>query len=138
MRDTSFNSFLAGRKETRSASKITFSIVKVTNKTNSHGAICSEISDELSDFKNGIVQWTTQRGSEFNEVVKVTLSERQQISNQTDGNKNIQVVDESAKTKDLFQDNNPPGKKYSTTRIKSRDFLSNIAYVGINKQRKLL
>ena len=56
MRDTSFNSFLAGRKETRSASKITFSIVKVTNKTNSHGAICSEISDELSDFKNGIVQ----------------------------------------------------------------------------------
>ena len=43
MRDTSFNSFLAGRKETRSASKITFSIVKVTNKTNSHGAICSEI-----------------------------------------------------------------------------------------------
>ena len=68
----------------------------------------------------------------------MTLSERQQISNQTDGNKNIQVVDESAKTKDLFQDNNPSGKKYSTTRIKSRDFLSNIAYVGINKQRKLL
>ena len=68
----------------------------------------------------------------------MTLSERQQISNQTDGNKNIQVVNESAKTQDLFQDNNPPGKKYTTTRIKSRDFLSNIAYVGINKQGKLL
>ena len=36
--------------------------------------------------------------------------------------------------RDFFQDNNPLGKKYTTTRIKSRKFLSNIAYVGINKE----
>ena len=57
---------------------------------------------------------------------------RQQISDQTDGDKNIQVVDESAKSQDFFQDNNPPGEKYTTARIKSRNFLSNI--VGINKE----
>ena len=35
---------------------------------------------------------------QFNELVKATLSERQQINDLTDGNKNIQVVDESAKS----------------------------------------
>ena len=43
-------------------------------------------------------------------------------------------MDESAKSQDFFQDNNAPGKRYTTTRIKSRNFLSNIAYVGINKE----
>ena len=57
-RDTSFNSFLAVRKETRSASEITFSIVKVIDKTNRHDTIYSEISDRLSNFKNDIVQQT--------------------------------------------------------------------------------
>ena len=47
---------------------------------------------------------------------------------------NLQVVDESAKSQDFFQDNNPIGKRYTITRIKSRNFLSNIAYVGINKE----
>ena len=70
---------------------------------------------------------------QFSEVVKVTLSERQQIeNNQTDGN--IQGMDESAKSQEFFQDNNPLRKKYTTTWIKSRNFLSNIAYVGINKE----
>ena len=43
---------------------------------------------------------------------------------------------ESAKNQDFFQDNNTStiGKRYTTTRIKSRNFLSNIAYVGINKE----
>ena len=54
------------RKETASASEITFSIVKVTDKTNKYNSIYSEISDELSDFKNNIVQWTIQRTSENN------------------------------------------------------------------------
>ena len=45
------------------------------------------------------------------------------------------MIDEiSAKSQGFFQDNNPPGKKYMTTRIKSRNFLSHIAYVGINKE----
>ena len=75
----------------------------------------------------------TSFNEQFNKLVKVTLSERQQIENdQTDGN--IQDMDESAKSQDFFQDNIPLGKKYTTTRIKSRNFLSNIAYVGINKE----
>ena len=76
----------------------------------------------------------TSFNQHFNELVKVTLSERKQINNQTDGNKNIQVVDESAKSQDFFQDNNPLGRKYATTQIKSSNFLSNIAYVGIRKE----
>ena len=51
---------------------------------------------------------------QFSEVVKVTLSERQQIeNNQTDGN--IQGMEESAKSQEFFQDNNPLRKKYTTT-----------------------
>ena len=55
-RDKSFDSFLAVGKETPSASKITFSIVKVIDKTNRHDTVYSEISDELSDFENDLVQ----------------------------------------------------------------------------------
>ena len=43
-------------------------------------------------------------------------------------------MDELAKSQDFFQDNNAIRKKYTTTRIKSRNFLSNIAYLGINKE----
>ena len=44
-------------------------------------------------------------------------------------------MDESAKSQDFFQDyDNTIGKRYTTTRIKSRSVLSNIAYVGINKE----
>ena len=71
-------------------------------------------------------------GKEFNELVKVTLAERQQLTDETNNN-NI-PMNESAKSQDFFQDNNPPGKKYPATRIKSRNFLSNIAYVAINKE----
>ena len=70
---------------------------------------------------------------QFNELVKVTLSERQHIENDQTGGK-IQDVNKSAKSQDFFQDNNPLGKKYTTTQIKSRNFLSNITYVGINKE----
>ena len=44
------------------------------------------------------------------------------------------MIDESAKSEDFFQDNKPFERKYTTTRIKSRNFLSNIAYVRINKE----
>ena len=43
-------------------------------------------------------------------------------------------MDGSAKSQDFFQDNNAIGEKYTTTRIKLRNFLSNIAYVGISKE----
>ena len=76
----------------------------------------------------------TSFNEQFNEIVKMTLSERQHVNDQTDGDGNIQVVDKSAKGQDFFQDNNSLGKKYTAARIKSRNFLSNIAYVGINKE----
>ena len=73
---------------------------------------------------------------QFNELVKVTLSGKKQLNNSICEDKNLQVMDESAKSKDLFHDNNNNtiGKRYTTTCIKSRNLLSNIAYVGINKE----
>ena len=74
-RDRSFNSCLAVRKGTLSASEITFSIVKVIDKINSHNTIYSEISDKLSDFKNDIVQQTIQRTSE-SDLARETTDKR--------------------------------------------------------------
>ena len=76
----------------------------------------------------------TTFNEQFSESVKVTLSEKQQLRDQTDGDENIQVMDESAKSQDFFQDNNALGNKYTTTCIKSRNFLSNIAYVVLIKK----
>ena len=76
----------------------------------------------------------------FNNLVKATLvgEEQQQIKTEINtkinDNENIQDMDESAKSQDFFQDNYAIGKKYTTTRIKSRNSLSNIACVGINKE----
>ena len=66
------------------------------------------------------------------ELVKMTLTET--TKNRTDNVENLQTVDKSAKSQDFFQDNNPIGKRYTTACIKSRNFLSNIAYIGINKE----
>ena len=45
------------------------------------------------------------------------------------------MIDESAKSQDFFQSNKDKiERKYTTTRMKSRNFLSNIAYVGINRE----
>ena len=54
----------------------------------------------------------------------------------TENSDNVQqkVIDGSAKSPDFFQDNKPSKRKYTTARIKSRNFLSNISYVGINKE----
>ena len=60
------------RKETPSAGKINFSIVKVIVKLNRNDTIYSEISDELSDFKDDIVQWAIHRTSESDSVREKT------------------------------------------------------------------
>ena len=75
----------------------------------------------------------TTFNQQFNELVKATLSENNQTDN---SNQNIQDIDESAKRQDFFRDNNTVaiGQRYTTTRIKSRKFVSNISYVGINKE----
>ena len=65
--------------------------------------------------------------------MKVALSEKQTL---TENNDNTQpaMIDESAKSLDFSQDSKPPERKSTTTRIKSKSFLSNISYVGINKE----
>ena len=70
-------------------------------------------------------------GEQFNELVKVTLSKKQALTEHADGN--IEMIGESVKKRVFFQSNKPSERKYITTRIKSRNFLSNIAYVGISK-----
>ena len=62
-------------KETPFARKITFSIVKVIDKTNRKNTIYFEISDELSDFKNDIFQPTIQRTSE-SDTVRETIERK--------------------------------------------------------------
>ena len=87
---------------------------------------------------------------DFDELVKATLKEEQILgssnSNSNSNNNNndqtdnkITAEDESAKSPNFFQDNNTikrknVGKQYTTTHIKSRNFLSNISYVGISKE----
>ena len=70
---------------------------------------------------------TFNAGNQFNELVK----ENQVLTEQT--HNNIEMIDKSAKSPDFIQNNKLPERKYTTTRTKSRNFLSNIAYVGINK-----
>ena len=91
--------FLATRKKTSSASEIIFSIVKVVDKVSRHNSIYSEKSDALSDFKNDIVQC----GGIIQRV-----SEKELMTDQAYNN--VQPIEESAKSRDFFQDSNPPGK----------------------------
>ena len=70
---------------------------------------------------------------QFNELVKVTLSEQQALTENSDSVQQ-EMIDGSAKIPDFFQDNKPSDRKYTTARIKSRNFLSNTSYVGISKE----
>ena len=119
---------MAVRKQTSSATEIIFSIVNIINKTNRNNAIYSDINDKLSDFKNDNVQYkrSVRRVSASGTVGETRTggTDRQQHRNDR----------QSAKSQDFFQNNKPSERKYTTTRIKSRNFLSNIAYVGINKE----
>ena len=69
---------MATRKETSSPSEINFSIVKVIDNVNKHDSINFDANDELSDFKNDIVQQTIQRVSKGDSVGK-TATEQQHI-----------------------------------------------------------
>ena len=69
---------------------------------------------------------------QFKELVKVTLEEKRQMEQNND---TMTMIDESAKSQDFFQnDKDKKERRYATTTIKSRNFLSNIAYVGINRE----
>ena len=75
---------------------------------------------------------------QFNELVKVTIEEIHVLTeNSKDKNDiHLEVMDESAKSPEFFHDSKPnkAERKYTTTRIKSRNFLSSISYVEINKE----
>ena len=45
------------RKQTLTGDKIIFSIVKITYKKNNHDSIYTDISDELDELNNDIVQF---------------------------------------------------------------------------------
>ena len=122
-KDKTFNSFLVVRKHTQAADKIIFSIVKTVDKTKRKDAIYTDIGDELHEFNNDIVQLEQS----VEELVKATVNEKQ--SNDTP-----KMIDESAKSQDFFQSNKDKiERKYTTTMIKLRNFLSNIAYIKINR-----
>ena len=74
--------------------------------------------------------------NQFKELVKVTFSEKQALTENSDIITE-EMVDETAKSPDFFQDNKSTEnveRKYTKTRIKSRNFLLNMAFVGINKE----
>ena len=78
----------------------------------------------------------TALNDQFNQLVKVALEEKQALTDDMNDVR-LEEMDESAKNPDFFHDNNnsnKPEQKYTTTRIKSRNFLPNISYVGINKE----
>ena len=75
----------------------------------------------------------------FNNLVTATLlTEEQQMKTEMDNlideHRQVMDMDESAKSQDFFQDNNAIKVKYTIAKLKSRNFLLNIAYVGINKE----
>ena len=78
---------------------------------------------------------------EFDKLVKVTLATTTDNNTTANNNKNKNkedMIDRSAKNPNFFQDKKSSVKKferkYTTTHIKSRNFLSNISYIGINKE----
>ena len=70
---------------------------------------------------------------QFDGLVKLTLSEQQTLTGNSDSIQQ-EMTDGSAKSQDFFQNNKSSERKYTTTRIKSKKILSNISYVGINKE----
>ena len=68
--------------------------------------------------------------SQLKKLVKTALDEKQPTEQSDD---TLKMIDEPAKSQDFFQSNKGKiERKYTTRRIKSRKFLPNIAYVGIN------
>ena len=82
----------------------------------------------------------TTLNDQFNELVKVTLAEKKVLTENDKDMNNVQmeVMGESGKSPDFFQGNksstNKPSRNYTTSRVKSRKILSNVLYIGINKE----
>ena len=75
---------------------------------------------------------TYSLNDQFKELVKVTVEEKKQMEQNND---TATMTDESEKIQVFFQSNkDKKERKYTTKWIKSTNFLSNIAYVGINRE----
>ena len=75
---------------------------------------------------------------EFEELVKQTKEQNKFPFLKVKEPATKYETDKSAKNRNFFQDNNAvkqeSNKPYTTTRIKSRNFLSNISCIGVTKQ----
>ena len=74
----------------------------------------------------------------YNKLVKETLTvEDPRLKKEKEATE-MEQKNDLAKSQDFFQNNKVANHlkkmKYTTTRIKSRNFLSNIAYIGINEE----
>lgn len=80
----------------------------------------------------------TTGNDQFNKLVKVTLAEKQVLMTENDNNIQEEIMDESAKSPNFFQNNKSSveknERKYTAARIKSQNFLTNVSYVSINKE----
>ena len=130
--DTSFVSFLATRKLTSQIDIIKFSIDKVTANINSSDVSYSVLGDELKNINNDNIQSKLEQLGNDNTISRWPTN-KDRTDNLNDKTQ-LMDMDESAKSQDFFQDNNAIKVKYTTSRIKSRNFLLNFAYVGINKE----
>ena len=80
----------------------------------------------------------TALNDQFNELVKVTLAEKPVLTENDKDKRTNRGYARISKKHNFFQgktsSTNKPSRNYTTTRIKSRNFLSNISYVGINEE----
>ena len=125
------------REQTFRKGVIKFSIDEVITNINNSNVTYSDLNNELKNINNDNIQ------SKLQQLGEGDINRRTTADQNRDGKQNNETIvdmDEQAKSQDFFQDNNAIGKKYTTTCIKSINFLSNIAYVGIGRgllQQKL-
>ena len=119
---------MAVRKQTF-AGEIIFPIVNLIDKLNTFEDSYYKISDELREFDNDRVQFK-HRIREFDQ--RDGNRPKATETNGRNDNGTGKNHDESAKSTDFFQDNDAIKKKffskpYTTKRVKSQKFLSNIS-----------
>ena len=127
-KDTTFNSFLAVRKQTSTGNEIIFTIVKYIDKTNINDSIYTNISDELDGLNNNIVQFEQSvQGISENSTGRETTDRTKRRYTEND-RRISKVIRISQSNKDKIE------RKYTATKIKSNNFLLNFASVGINRE----
>ena len=116
--------FLATRKQTSQKGVIKFSTDKVIANINSSDVSYLELGDKLKHLNNGNILSKLQQIGNDNTI------RRRPTNKDRDGQSKWQNTKNGhgrVSKKPRFQDNNAIKVKYTTTRIKSRNFLSNIA-----------